>query len=130
MRLTLFSLILLLLAGCSGNVYARAYTASGEGANETELAPDEQFNTTEDLNVVVKLNRRKENVQVVARFIDPNEEVLEEITANAAKDVGTVVLGVDYQGRSDQINQWLRGRYRVEILIDDTQVDTLFFRID
>lgn len=126
----LFALLLGVLSACSGGVYARAYTASGDGQRETDLSADSQFSPTDDLNVVIKLNRRDETVKLVARFIDPNGEVLQEISADAPKSVGTVVMGVDYEGRADQVNQWIKGRYKVEILIDEKLVDTLFFRVD
>jgi|GEM_PF-6110940 len=119
-----------LLAACSGEAYDRAYTASGDGMREVELTADEQFTPTEDLNLVVKLNRRDGEVDVRARFIDPNGDLLEEVSAEADEDVGTVVLGLDFQSRNDQVNQWLSGRYTIELFLDDEQVDTLFFRVD
>ena len=118
------------LAACSGSIYDRAYTASGDGQTEAELSDDEQFAPDDDLNVVIKLNRRDEPALLTARFIDPNGELLEEVKAQAGSNVGTVVMGVDFEAKSDQVNQWLVGRYTVEILIDDEQVDTLFFRVD
>ena len=121
---------MLLLAACGGDVFKRAYTASGEGLRESELAPDEQFSGTDDLNVVVKLNRHGEDAHVEVVFHDPNGDVLERIEAVAPNTVGTVVLGVDYDQRSDQVNQWIVGRYRVEVFVDDELVETLFFRVD
>lgn len=126
----LFSLLAFGLSACGGSAYARAYTAVGEGRQESELRPNEQFTPTDDLNVVIKLNRRSDTVQVQARFIDPNGEILEEINQAAPENVGTMVLGISYAARADQINQWLRGRYRVEIRIDDELVETLYFRVD
>ena len=119
----------ILLTACGGEVYARSYMASGDGLNETDLTADEQFSGTDDLNVVVKLNRHGETANIEARFIDPNGDVLEAITAEAPEEVGTVVLGIDFEARDDQGNEWLSGRYRVEIVIDDELVDTLFFRV-
>lgn len=120
----------LLLVACSSEPFDRAYIAAGDGSREVDLVADEQFTPTEDFNVVVKLNRRNDPVDLLARFIDPNGDLLEEITATADTEIGTVVLGVDYQSRSDQVNQWLRGRYRVEVFVDGEQVETLFFRVD
>lgn len=127
-----FILILCLLSACSGGVYDRAYTASGDGNQESELREDEQFTTTDDLNVVIKLGNHEENVKVVARFIDPNGDLLQEVSAEAEGDVGTVVLGVDYEAweASQAGNQWIVGRYGVEIIVDGEKVDTVYFRVD
>jgi hypothetical protein len=121
---------LILLAACSGQVFERAYIAAGDGQREQDLTADEQFTPTEDINVVIKLNRRDESVEVLARFIDPNGDILEEIQAEAPSNVGTVVLGLDYQARADVGNEWLRGRYQVDILMDGETVQTLYFRVD
>jgi hypothetical protein len=129
-QLSLLFSLLFLLTACSGEVFDRAYTASGDGQNEYELTKDEQFNPTDDFNVVVKLNKHDEMVEVVARFIDPNQEILQEPSASAPSEVGTVVLGVDYEARTDLPNQWVVGRYKVEVLIDGEIVETLFFRVD
>ena len=128
--LVLFGLSVCLLTACGGDTFERAYMASGEGVREAELSPDEQFNGTDDLNVVVKLNRHSEDAKVEVVFNDPNGEVLERIETVAPDTVGTVVLGVDYERRSDTGNQWLIGRYRVEVFVDDELVETLFFRVD
>ncbi|MFP4322334.1 MAG: hypothetical protein ACLFTK_07765 [Anaerolineales bacterium] len=118
------------LAACSGDVYERAYTASGDGNRERDLNQTEQFLGNDDLNVVIKLSRRGDPVIINTRFIDPNGDVLEEITAEADSDIGTVVMGVDYEARQDIPNEWLSGRYRVEVRVDGELVDTLFFRVD
>ena len=120
----------LLLAACGGDTFERAYTASGEGLRESELSPDEQFTGDDDLNVVVKLNRHGEDVNVEAVFYDPNGEVLERIETIATDEIGTVVLGIDYDLRDDQVNRWITGRYRVEVFLDDELMETLFFRVD
>lgn len=129
--LLFLSLICLsLLAGCSGQVFDRAYTASGEGSREQDLKPDEQFSPSEDLNVVIKLNQRRSTVEVLARFIDPNGDMLDEIRTEAPSSVGTVVMGLDYEARTDIGNTWQTGPYRVEISIDGELAETLFFRVD
>jgi hypothetical protein len=129
--LSLFFAILFFLAGCSGEVFDRAYTASGDGQKERELTPDELFTPTDDLNVVVKLNKHDDSVEVIARFLDPNDDVLQEVKAeDVPSEVGTVVLGIDYESRGDLPNQWIVGPYRVKILIDGEEVETLFFRVN
>jgi hypothetical protein len=128
--LVLFGILTFLLAACGGDVFERAYTASGDGLRESELSPDEQFSGTDDLNVVVKLNRHGEDANVESVIYDPNGDVLERIEAVAPDTVGTVVLGVDYEARADQVNQWIVGRYRVEVFVDGELVETLFFRVD
>ncbi|HLA43257.1 MAG TPA: hypothetical protein VJZ27_07470 [Aggregatilineales bacterium] len=130
-RFSLFLLLcIFLLSACSGGVYDRAYTASGDGQSEDELSADEQFAPDDDLNVVIKLNRRDDSAHVMTRFIDPNGELLQEIEADAAENVGTVVMGVDFEAKADQVNLWTAGRYTVEVLLDGEKVDTLFFRVD
>ena len=131
-RKILFMAILLLLSACSGDVYDHAYTASGEGSQESELRLDEQFTTTDDLNVVIKLGNHEGTVKVIARFLDPNKDLLEEVSADVDETVGTVILGVDYEAWSEAAagNQWIKGRYTVDIFIEDEKVDTLFFRVD
>jgi hypothetical protein len=125
-----FLLIVTLLSACRQEAFARAYIAAGDGTREQDLTPDEQFTPSEDFNVVVKLHRRAKTVEVLARFIDPNGDLLEEIRTDAPDNVGTVVLGVDYQARRDTVNTWLRGRYTVELFVDGEQVETLYFRVD
>jgi hypothetical protein len=122
--------LLLLLVGCSGKVYDRAYTASGQGQQESEMTADEQFSPRDDLNVVIKLNRHDDPVDITVRFTDPNGDLLQEIEGTASDDVGTVVMGVDFEGRSDVGNEWIIGRYEVDILVDGEEVDRLFFRVD
>lgn len=121
---------ILVLAACSGEPYDHAYTASGDGVQEIDLKEDGQFSTTDDFNVVIKLNKHDENLEVVARFYDPNKDVLEEVTAEAGHDIGTLIVGIDYQQRADQLNEWARGTYEVDILIDNKVVDTLFFKVN
>lgn len=131
MRLNvLFLSVLLLLAACSGEIYDRTYTASGEGDEEHELREDEQFTTTDDLNVVIKLNGHEETVEVMARFIDPNGDILQEMRTEADNTIGTIVMGIDYEARADTTNQWIVGRYKVDIFVDEKKVDTVFFRVD
>lgn len=131
MRLKVLLLgVLLVLSACSGKVYERAYVASGEGNQENELREDEQFTITDDFNVVIKLNEHEEVVKVMARFVDPNGDVMEEISTEAGSSVGTLVLGIDYEARTDTTNQWIVGRYKVDIFVDDEKVDTVFFRVD
>jgi hypothetical protein len=128
--LVLLGLSMLLLAACGGKTFDRAYMASGEGLRESELSPDEQFTGADDLNVVVKLNRHSDDANVEVVFTDPNGDVMERIEAVAPSTVGTVVLGLDYERRDDVGNQWLIGRYRVEVFVDEELVETLFFRVD
>lgn len=123
-------LLLLLLSACAGEVYDGAYTASGDGFEEKDLRKDEQFTATDDLNIVVKLNKHDDPVIVMARFIDPNGDILQEVETEAASNVGTAILGVDYEARTDTANQWVVGRYRVDIFVDDQRVDTVYFRVD
>lgn len=130
LSLSLMFIFLFLLAGCSGGVFDRAYTASGDGQQEQELTPDDLFTPTDDLNVVVKLNKRDQTVEVLARFLDPNKDVLQEIKTDAPSEVGTVVLGIDYESRGDLPNEWLVGPYEVKILIDGEEVETLFFKVN
>lgn len=131
MRLNvLFLSVLLLLAACSGEIYDRTYTASGEGDEEHELREDEQFTTTDDLNVVIKLNGHEETVEVMVRFIDPNGDILQEMRTEADNTIGTIVMGIDYEARADTTNQWIVGRYKVDIFVDEKKVDTVFFRVD
>ena len=122
--LFLFTLGILLLAACSSEVYDRSFTASGDGQREQDLAKDEQFSPTDDLNVVIKLNRHDDPASIVARFIDPNGDELELIQAEAPNTVGTVTMGIDFDARADSINQWVSGRYQVELTINDELVDT------
>lgn len=126
----LFTFILLLSA-CSSEIYDRAYTAVGDGLEESELTEIDQFTPTDDFNVVVKLQRNDDSVEVRARFLDPNGDVFEEAVAQTTANTGTVILGVDYEAREDAgLNQWIAGRYTVELFINDEEVDRLFFRVD
>lgn len=130
-HLWLWGCSLLFLAACSGGQpFDRAYIAAGDGQREQDLTADEQFTSTEDINVVIKLKKRDDSVHVAAEFIDPNGDTLETIEADAPDNVGTVVLGLDYQARADVGNEWRDGRYEVKIRIDQETVATLYFRVD
>lgn len=126
----ILGLLACLLAACGGEVYERAYTAAGQGLAERDLRPDAQFSTRDDLNVVVKLNPHDGSVDVTALFIDPNGDPFQEITQAASDQTGTVIFGLDFEARGDQNDEWLRGRYQVDILIDGDRADTLYFRVD
>jgi hypothetical protein len=123
-------LVAVALTACtSDGVYDQAYTASGDGTNELELNRTEQFPRNEDLNVVVKLNSHDSDVEVVATFFDPDgDQVGDPLSVTADQNVGTVVLGLDWEGKGDE-EFWEDGRWRVQIDVDGEEVDTLEFRV-
>lgn len=123
-------LVAVALTACAGDgIYDQAYTASGDGTNELELNKTEQFPRNEDLNVVVKLNSHDSDVEVVATFFDPDgDQVGDPLTVTADQNVGTVVLGLDWEGKGDE-EFWEDGRWSVSIEVDGEEVDTLEFRV-
>ncbi|PJF42149.1 MAG: hypothetical protein CUN55_10440 [Phototrophicales bacterium] len=127
-------LLIFTLSACSGDVYNLAYTARGESTNILGLTQTEFFRNNEDLNVVVKLNEH-DGVTVGARFIDPKgEQVGNIVETKVSSDVGSVVLGLDYEQLNagvaeDDIAFWRSGAWKVEILIDGEVVDTLEFDV-
>lgn len=132
MKRMIFVVILLALAlsACSGGeVYKNAYTASGDGTNEIDLSKTKQFQKNADLNVVVKLNSHDSDVEVEATFIDPaGQQVGDTLKVTAAENVGTVVLGLDWEANPNQ-ELWNDGAWRVEIRIDGKEVETLDFAV-
>lgn len=118
------------LTACgSDGIYDQAYTASGDGTNELELNKTEQFPRNEDLNVVVKLNSHDSDVEVVATFFDPEgQQVGDSLSVTADQNVGTVVLGLDWEGKGDE-EFWEDGRWTVNIEVDGEEVDSLDFRV-
>src|SRR5574341_475486 len=132
MRWYLFALFIfmLLLGGCSSGVFRYAYTASDGGVDAKDLQQDNQFSTTDDFNVVVKLMRHSQTLQMSARFTDPNGDILDEIKTDVSPDIETVVMGIDYDARRDQVNQWRKGRYEVKVMINGEVVETLVLRLD
>ncbi|NJL95267.1 MAG: hypothetical protein HC915_16880 [Anaerolineae bacterium] len=122
--------LLWVLSACGGPAFDRAYVAAGQGQAESDLRPSSQFSTTDDLNVVIKLNRHGGNLPVAARFLDPNGEEVQTVRAEVPEGVETVVLGIDADLRPDPAEQWVRGRYTVEVEVNGEVVERLFFRVD
>jgi hypothetical protein len=123
-------LMILGLTACSGEAYNKAYTASGDSNNPNGLTEnDGRFGATDDLNVIVKLNTHRSEVEVEARFFGPEDAPLgEPLMVTADKDVGTVLLGLDWESRPDG-QPWVAGSYKVEIYIDGKKVDTIRFGV-
>ncbi|MCQ3930489.1 MAG: hypothetical protein DPW16_08500 [Chloroflexi bacterium] len=124
-------LVILSLSACSGDVYSLAYTASGDGTNPNALVENSgQFLVTDDLNIVVRLNKHNDDVEVEARFYLPEDVPLgDPLKMTASKDVGTVVLGLDYETRPDQTTDWPRGTYKVDIFVDGEKSETISFKV-
>lgn len=134
MKRSLFALLITLaviLSACgSGDVYARAYTASGDSTNANDLSRSEQFRGTDDINVVVILNNRNSDTDVEVRFFYGPEKLQwgESIKVNVKENVGTVVLGLDHENKGDT-EEWPGGGWRADIYIDGERVDQLDFRV-
>jgi hypothetical protein len=127
----LLVVLTLTLSACGGEVYSRSYTASGDGTNPNSLVENNgQFLVTDDLNVVVKLNTHSDDVEVEARFFGPeNVPVGDPLKTTASKDVGTVLLGLDFETRPDTTTDWPRGAYKVEVYVDGERVETINFEV-
>lgn len=129
------SILVVLLSACGSGTYDVGYTARGDSTNILGLTESTQFRDNEDLNVVVRLTDH-DGVTVAARFIDPSgNQVGDVLETEVASDVGSVVLGLDFEqmnensGEEDEI-RWQAGRWTVEISVDGESVDTLEFDID
>lgn len=124
-------LMVLSLSACSSEIYNLSYTASGDSTNPNALVDNSgQFLVTDDLNVVIRLNQHNDDVEVEARFFAPGDDPLgDPLKTTASKDVGTVVLGLDFETRPDQTTDWPRGDYKVEIFVDGEKVETISFEV-
>lgn len=123
-------LLTLALAACSSEgVYARAYTASGDGTREIDLSRTNSFQRNADLNVVVELNSHDSDVEVEVTFYNPDgNQVGDPLVATAASGVGTVVLGLDWEARPGG-DLWPDGAWKAVVRIDGEEVETLDFSV-
>lgn len=127
-RMVFLLVTLLVLVGCSSEMYHSAYTASGEGVRPDELNKTSTFKTDGDLNVVVKLNSHKRNLPIRATFIAPDGASYPTDVLEAEETVGEVTLGLDWAAMGSQ--PWLTGDWKVEIYVEDKKVDTLTFKVE
>lgn len=136
----LLAILVLGLTACGGDVYDVAYTARGDSTNVQALTQTELFQRTDDLNVVVKLGSHSGSVEVAATFYRPCDTLSENcetsrvqegetLRTTARENVGTVLLGLDYEARPE-VTEWNTGSWIVEIEIDGEVVEELSFRIN
>jgi hypothetical protein len=134
-------LLVFVLAACGGDTYNYAYTASGDSLNATDLTRTTQFRSSDDINLVVRLNTHEDNVDVEARFYTGSgaDRRLfgDALKVTVGEDVGTVVLGLDfdtyYNSNYDPVENpnptWPSGGWDVEVFVDGEQVETLDFNV-
>lgn len=128
-------LLMMVLTACGGDgVYDRAYTASGDGTNELELNRTRNFRQNDDFNVVIKLNSHDSDVEVTATFFRPDgTQEGNALTSIAAENVGTVVIGLDWDTRpvddEGEIPLWTEGTWEVVIEVDGEEVERLSFTV-
>lgn len=128
-RLLIGLLLILILSACSSEVYELSYMARGDSTNVFALSETDILLRTDDLNVVVRLGAHDDTVDVSATFFNPDGiQEGETLTVKAGKDVGTVVLGLDFEQRPSG-EDWFTGAWHVEIRIDGEKVDELEFRV-
>lgn len=134
--LVIVGLLLMVLTACGGGdgVYASAYTASGDGTNELELNRTKNLRQNDDFNVVIKLNSHDSDVEVTATFFRPDgTQEGDALTAIAGENVGTVVIGLDWDTRpvddEGEIPLWTEGTWEVVIEVDGEEVDRLSFTV-
>lgn len=134
--LVIVGLLLMVLTACGGSegVYDRAYVASGDGTNELELNRTKNLRQNDDFNVVVKLNSHDSDVEVTATFFRPDgTQEGDALTAVAGENVGTVVIGLDWDTRpvddEGEIPLWTEGTWEVVIEVDGEEVERLNFTV-
>ncbi|NDJ84649.1 MAG: hypothetical protein GYB66_02080 [Chloroflexi bacterium] len=129
--LTLAALFLvLMLSACSGEVFDIAYTARGDSTNLLAVTKTDNFQRTDDVNVVVKLSGHDGDVEVQVKFINPEGgQEGETLTAVVPEDVGTVVLGLDWEQRPSQ-EPWEAGSWSAEVYVDGEMVHELEYRVN
>ncbi len=134
--LVIVGLLLMVLTACGGSegVYNRAYVASGDGTNELELNRTKNLRQNDDFNVVIKLNAHDSDVEVTATFFRPDgTQEGDALTAVAGENVGTVVIGLDWDTRpvddEGEIPLWTEGTWEVVIEVDGEEVERLNFTV-
>ena len=134
--IVIVGLLLMVLTACGGSdgVYDRAYVASGDGTNELELNRTKNLRQNDDFNVVIKLNSHDSDVEVTATFFRPDgTQEGNALTAVASENVGTVVIGIDWDARpvddEGEIPLWTEGTWEVVIEVDGEEVERLSFTV-
>ncbi len=127
-RIVFLLVALLVLAGCSSDMYKSGYTASGEGVRPAELHKTTTFKTDDDLNVVVKLNSHKRTLPVRATFVGPDGTAYPTDALEAEETVGEVTLGLDWEAMGSL--PWIAGDWKAEVYVEDKKVDTLKFTVE
>lgn len=129
--LAIIALLLpLVLSACGGGVYELAYTARGDSTNVIGLTKTNQFQSTDDLNVVVKLKSHNDPVEVSVEFFDPAGNAEGDVLKTVAnKEVGSVVLGLDWEARPSKEN-WQSGSWKAIVSIDGEKLEELSFRVN
>lgn len=122
--------LVLILSACGGGVYQVSYTARGDGTEILSLTQTDQFQATDDLNVVVKFKSHNDPVEVSVKFLNPegNQEG-ETLRATADREVGSVVLGLDWDARPEA-EEWATGTWYAEVSVDGEQEARLRFRVN
>jgi hypothetical protein len=126
-----FALLLpLVLSSCGGGAYELAYTARGDSTNILGLTLTNQFQATDDLNIVVKLKSHDEPVEVAVAFFNPTgAQEGETIKTTVDKEVGSIVLGLDWESRPGG-QPWETGSWRAEVRVNGEKTEELIFRVN
>ena len=124
------ALLILVLSACSSGIYEVAYTARGDGTNIVGLNQTNQFQRTDDINIVVKVNSHDDPITVSASFFKPDgTQEGETLESRLESGTGSVALGLDFESRPSG-EDWETGSWRVQIRIDGELVDEKIFRVN
>ncbi len=116
-----------LLVACAGEPFAEAYTARGTADHIKDLEITDGFDTTENLQVVIRFNQHTKELRLETLWTDPEGAETGELQATIPADAEIITVAFDLERAG--LQYWQPGEWAVEIRIDGKLETTLAFNV-